>query len=279
VLDFPRDIQPILDRHCVECHNPDRRDGDVDLCGDHTPVYSNAYWTIVKRRLISDARNGYGNRPPRSIGSSASRLLGFVDGSHYDARLTPQERTTLILWIDSGATYAGTYAGYLTGIAPVEFPVEVMTRRCGRCHGVEPNSQPRLAWEGDDIRPWARLPFKFGDADPALSLSNLTRPEKSYLLRAPLSPETGGYGLCAEPVFHSTGDADYQAILRAIAEAKEHLDKIKRFDMPGFRPNEHYFREMQHFGIIPAGQTRDDPIDVYAADQAFWASAWYRPAK
>ena len=25
VLDFPRDVQPILDRHCVECHNADRR--------------------------------------------------------------------------------------------------------------------------------------------------------------------------------------------------------------------------------------------------------------
>ena len=64
-LDFPRDIQPILDRHCVRCHNPDRRDGDTDLCGDHTPTYSVSYWTIIKRQLISDARNGFGNRPPR----------------------------------------------------------------------------------------------------------------------------------------------------------------------------------------------------------------------
>jgi hypothetical protein len=36
---------------------------------------------------------------------------------------------------------------------------------------------------------------------------------------------------------------------------------------------------MQHFGIIPPAQTRDDPVDVYAADRAFWASAWYRPGK
>jgi hypothetical protein len=56
------------------------------------------------------------------------------------------------------------------------------------------------------------------------------------------------------------------------------LAAIKRFDMPGFRPNEHYFREMKHFGIIPAAQSPDDPIDVYALDQAFWASSWHRPA-
>ncbi len=277
VLDFPRDVQPILDRHCVECHNPDRREGDVDLCGDHTPVYSNSYWTLVKRRLISDARNGFGNRPPRSIGSSASRLLDYIDGTHYDARLTPDERTTLILWIETGATYPGTYASYLSGIVPVDFPVETMTRRCGSCHGVKPNSHPRLPWEGADIRPWARLPFKFGDADPALSLSNLTRPEKSYLLRAPLARSAGGYGLCAEPVFTDTADPDYRTMLRAIVAAKEQLETVKRFDMPGFRPNEHYFREMQHFDIIAAEQTLADPIDVYAADRAFWRSAWHQP--
>ena len=31
VIDYPRDIQPILDRHCVKCHNADRRDGQTDL--------------------------------------------------------------------------------------------------------------------------------------------------------------------------------------------------------------------------------------------------------
>lgn len=276
VLDFPLDVQPILDRHCVECHNPDRREGDIELCGDHTPVYSSAYWTIVKRRLICDARNGYGNRLPRSIGSSASRLLDYFDGNHFGVRITPQERTTLILWIETGATYPGTYASYLSGIAPVNFPLETMARRCGRCHGVEPNSHPRLPWEGDDIRPWARLPFKFGDADPALSLSNLARPEKSYLLLAPLACGAGGYGLCAEEFFTSTADPDYQAMLQSIVDAKALLERIKRFDMPGFRPKEHYFREMKHFGIIPADQKPEDPIDVYATDQAFWASAWLR---
>ena len=25
VFDFPRDIQPILDKHCVECHSPRRQ--------------------------------------------------------------------------------------------------------------------------------------------------------------------------------------------------------------------------------------------------------------
>ena len=277
VLDYPRDIQPILDRHCLQCHNPDQRDGGVDLCGHHTSVYSASYWTIIKRQLISDARNGHGNRAPRSIGSSSSRLLNYVNGSHFDVTLTPKERMTLILWIETGATYPGTYASYLSGISPVEFPVKAMTQRCGRCHGVASNSHPRLSWEGSDIRPWARLPLKFGSADPALSLCDLTDPQKSYLLRAPLSRHAGGYGLCSEPIFKSTADADYQSLLSAIQNAADRLAEFKRFDTPGFRPNEHYFREMKHFGIIPASQSLDDPLDVYALDQAFWASSWHRP--
>jgi hypothetical protein len=260
----------------------------VDLCGDHTPVYSSSYWTIVKRRLIADARNGFGNRPPRTIGSSASKLLDYIDGRHYDARLSPQERLTLILWIETGATYAGTYAGYYCGIAPVKFPVAMMQRRCGSCHGVAPNSHPRYAWEGDDIRPWARLPLKFGDADPALSLCNLTRPEKSCLLLAPLAREAGGYGICrskaqadgkgsARVGFSDTNDPDYQTLLSAIRDGAAELDRIKRFDMPGFRPNEHYLREMKRFGILPADLGPDDPVDPYAADRAFWDSFKYRP--
>ena len=40
VLDFPRDIQPILDRHFVGCHNHDRHEGGINLSGDRTPYYS-----------------------------------------------------------------------------------------------------------------------------------------------------------------------------------------------------------------------------------------------
>ena len=40
ILDFPRDIQPILDRHCVTCHNAEKRAGGVVLTGDRGPTYS-----------------------------------------------------------------------------------------------------------------------------------------------------------------------------------------------------------------------------------------------
>ena len=48
VLDFPRDIQPILDRHCVSCHNADQLAGDVLLTGDHGPMFSHSYFELTR---------------------------------------------------------------------------------------------------------------------------------------------------------------------------------------------------------------------------------------
>ena len=35
---------------------------------------------------------------------------------------------------------------------------------------------------------------------------------------------------------------------------RRRLDEIKRFDMPGFRPNEHYVRELKRFGVLRCGR-------------------------
>jgi hypothetical protein len=298
VLDFPRDVQPILDRHCVECHCPERYEGRVDLTGDHTPLFAQSYWTIIQRGLVADGRNeSYGNRAPRTIGSSASRLMELVDGSHYDARLSEREQTIVRLWIETSATYSGTYAALGSGMEPVALPVEVFERRCGECHGSEPNTKPRigtglyftfgksgpplpLVHELDELKRIRGTMgyFKFGRDRTPQSLCNLTRPDKSLLVRAPLSSEAGGLGMCEPAVFPNTGDADYQAIVAAIRSAAKRHAEQKRFDMPGFRPNDYYLRQMQRFGVLPDDLEPDDPIDAYAADQAYWQSFWYRPA-
>ncbi len=130
VFDFLRDIQPILDKHCVRCHDG-RHESEsaraVDLSARPTVhqrtqrgrggVYAQSYLTLVLKRnadpqsaLVSHAYNMGGNRPPRAIGSSASQLMKLIDGSHYDARLSAHEQKMVRLWIDTSAVYAGTYA-------------------------------------------------------------------------------------------------------------------------------------------------------------------------
>jgi hypothetical protein len=296
VFDFPRDIQPILDRHCVKCHQPDRREGGVELTGDHTPLFSVSYWTLVKRGLFSDGRNAYGNRPPRSVGSSASALLTLLEGGHHDVTVSAREQMLARLWIESGATYPGTYAALGCGMYPVQFPAEVVERRCGSCHtetvkpypsmqklphfrfGPKP-AQPLIGDAGEITFIRRMAYYKFGEAGPHQSLCNLSRTDASLFLRAPLSREVGGLGLCRGTVFRDVNDADYRALRAAIADAAARLAAGKRFDMAGFQPNEHYIREMQRYGVLPKTLAAAQPIDFYATDQAYWRSFWHRPVE
>jgi hypothetical protein len=268
VLDFPRDIQPILDRHCVKCHCPERFEGHVDLTSDKTSMYTMAYLTMQTRGLVSDGRNRpESNYVPYAIGSSASRLMQFLDGSHYEARPSDLEVKTVRLWIEASACYPGTYASLGCGHYPVFLPYGPLVQRCGSCH-VNEVDEPQ----------GKRKNFRFGSWGADLQpLSNLSRPEKSYLLLAPLAQDAGGLELCKEKIFADTNDPLYQEVLAALRDAHRRLEEGKRFDMPGFRPNEHYIREMQRFGFLPKDLGPTDAIDAYAVDRAYWSSFRHHP--
>lgn len=63
----------------------------------------------------------------------------------------------------------------------------------------------------------------------------------------------------------------------AIVDAGKYLDRIKRFDMPGFQPRAEFIREMKRYGILPQDHHADAPIDPYELDEAYWRSHWHRP--
>ena len=109
------------------------------------------------------------------------------------------------------------------------------------------------------------------------ALCNLDRPEKSLVLKAPLLKIAGGLDLCGGDVFKNTNDPDYQKILAGIRVGAKQLADGKRFDMPGFRANKYYIREMRRFGFLPQDLGPDDPVDHYATDQAYWKSFWWQP--
>jgi hypothetical protein len=304
VFDFPRDIQPILDKHCLACHDYDATErggpqaGDVLLGGDRGPLYSHSYYTLTIRRQFADGRNQpKSSLPPRSIGSSASSLMKKFDGTHYSVKATPRETDMIRYWIECGAPYPGTYAalgcGMIGGYAENKQDVSdrqwpetvaaaaVIRSRCAACHN-KFLPLPLALSDNRNVPPWDGQP---GYVARHL-IYNLTRPEKSLVLLAPLSSRAGGYGLCkdkegtsfkTEAVFADTRDPGYQTILALCVAGKEYLDTIKRFDMPGFRPRPAYVREMKRYGIVPEHLANDARIDVYATDRAYWQSLWYNP--
>jgi hypothetical protein len=229
--------------------------------------------------------------------------------------LTPTEVDTDRYCIESGAPYPGTYGAlgsgsiggyYANSLVETDFDwpetkaaAEVIDRRCAGCH-TGPTCLPRALSDEMDLSFW-RPDWN----DPRLKHSrhivfNLTRPDKSLILLAPLAKEAGGYGLCtgvvggasapmpsggaawpagpSGPPFTTTADAGYQALLAMVTAGQRRLDQIRRFDMPGFRPPFPYLREMARYGIIEKVPSDADPVDPYALDRKYWQSQWWVPA-
>ena len=294
VLDFRRHIQPILNEHCVKCHNYSEPKGHVVLTEDLGACWSISYYTLLATGQVADGRNGFGNQEPRTIGSSASELMRKIDGSHYEVILTEKQFRTIWLWLESGAPYAGTYAALRNaqdqvreGSAMSAFASGVLNRLCRQCHGqgkdVAPlpltmSEQERLELRKKlDIAPYERVVRKDDYRFSPHILLNISNPEHSPLLLGPLSKKAGGWGSCKYQ-FGGTNDPNYQILLGTIWKHKRRVDQVPRYGMPGFKPNRQYIREMKKFGVLsPEFDLSRDAIDVFETDREYWKLFWYRP--
>jgi cytochrome c553 len=307
VIDFPRDIQPVLDTLCVKCHGYDKnseggpRAGRLLLTGDRGPMYSHSYYQLTLSGAFSDNRNrARSNLAPRQLGSSASRILNMLDGSHHSVQATAAQKKLLRLWIDSGASYPGTYAALGCGMigayeengqvgADWDWPATkagaaVIDRRCAGCHDKPERLLPRSLSDERGVSFW-----RPDMNDPRLNTSrhivfNLSRPEKSLLLLAPLDGKSGGWGLCRDlktrqpaMVFSSMDDPDYRALLAMCAAGKERLEHMTRFDQAGFLPRPDWVREMKRYDVLDEHTAALPALDVYAIEKRYWESLWYRP--
>ena len=91
-VDFPRQIQPILAKRCLECHSSDKRKGGLSLAS-----YADA---------LEGGRNGAVIRPGNSAGSLiVHRLTGDVEPQmpKDEDPLTATELAIVRQWIDQGA--------------------------------------------------------------------------------------------------------------------------------------------------------------------------------
>lgn len=201
-IDFPRDVQPVLDRHCVSCHGGERGiAAGMDLSGGWTEYFNIAYENLVSRRETQltaywiagiDCMNGTAHWssqifPPRAHGSGAAPLAGLLLSGHggHIPKLTRPERDLLMAWMDGNGLYHGTWDQTDSGVAirewkPTRDALAGVMRDAGcmKCHG-DAKGKP-VAFESD----WF----------------NLQTPELSRILRAsmPAGAPGGGLGLCRD---------------------------------------------------------------------------------
>ena len=104
-IDFARDIRPILEARCVDCHGPAKQKGNLRL--DDQAAFLKG-----------------GSTGPAVVPGKAgeSHLIRLVAGEDKDAvmppkgdRLTPAQLATLRAWVDQGATWPADAAVAATG--------------------------------------------------------------------------------------------------------------------------------------------------------------------
>ncbi len=296
VIDFRRDVQPVLDKRCVSCHNWGKREGQVVLTDDLGPRWSISYYSLLATGQVADGRNGLGNQKPRTIGSAASELMRKIDGSHYDVKLTADEWRTIWLWIESGAPYAGTYAALRNakeqGRESLAWGVArapVFNGTCRSCHApgkgapampLRVTEQKRAELRRNPQRaPHERYVVPGMHRFSPHVLLNMSRPECSGILLGPLAESAGGWGTCKYR-YKGKRDRVYGQLLAAMEESQAKYHSIPRFGMPQFQPNRQYIREMKRFGVLPMEfDAAKERVDYFELDEKYWRLFWYRPEK
>ncbi len=117
---FPRLVQPVLEKHCVECHQ--------QKSGEGAPSLVKGNWKQDPFRWYDSYRNlepfafyygaprqtGYDAwAPARTIpgkfGAKAAKLTPYLEEDHYGVNLSPQEKRRVTLWLDANSDFFGSY--------------------------------------------------------------------------------------------------------------------------------------------------------------------------
>jgi len=113
---YPRLVQPVLDRHCVRCHDGKEGKGksklvlSVESAGHFTRSYESlkpyVRWYEWGGATISPIVTR-----PGHIGADESRLRQILDdATHARAvKLSDEERRRVYIWLDGNAAFYGTY--------------------------------------------------------------------------------------------------------------------------------------------------------------------------
>lgn len=133
---FVREVQPVLDRYCVGCHDgtksgvPDlRRDqggyvvyraGELDgqlvrkqkqeLLGKYGAVFEPSYVALRQYVRVGGLESDLHLLPPREFGADTSELIQMLTKGHHNVHLDSDAWDRLITWIDLNAPCHGTWA-------------------------------------------------------------------------------------------------------------------------------------------------------------------------
>jgi len=126
IIGFGEHILPILEKRCAGCHAPGKSAARLDLTGRMAARSLMHRGPKVQDARPCDAKYGRGlylsypnaidpgNMPPRTLGTSASPLMKYLQPNHPTCRhaLTKAEHDTIRIWIDVGCQTNITHQRY-----------------------------------------------------------------------------------------------------------------------------------------------------------------------
>jgi hypothetical protein len=120
-------VQPVLDKHCVQCHGTEQPEAGIELTGRPEGPFSKSYVSLMgdtdfwaggtnldnaAKALVPrfGGRNQVQITPPGgAYGALGSRLLKLLRSGHEDVELSAAELRRLATWIDLNAIFYGVY--------------------------------------------------------------------------------------------------------------------------------------------------------------------------
>jgi hypothetical protein len=115
-MSYPRLVQPVLDRHCLQCHDGTSgpRKSPLVLSGEAAGVFTRSYENL--RRYVR--WHEWGGQSitqtitrPGHCGADESPLTAILDDANHRPHLTLAEadRRRIYVWLDANAPFYGTY--------------------------------------------------------------------------------------------------------------------------------------------------------------------------
>jgi hypothetical protein len=264
-------VQPVWDRHCMECHNPRQKSGGIDLSGDYTDFFCVSYEHLARRGTIGETNwlargvkrdsREEGVNPytswiwtingaewnilevsPKRWGSPASLLTEILRSGHPDRdgktriNVPQSERESVYTWIDLNVPYYPTSSSNHKdryGLRRM-YPDEldaVLHDVSGRRCAECHEQNPPRERTGGTHEKFTQK-TKF----PREFYTRFMNPQDNSFMLAPLAKEAGGTQKCSKIIFQSQSDPDYQKLLEVFKPLQQLVTEIPRADMPDFVP-------------------------------------------
>lgn len=161
---FMEHVQPILDKHCVSCHDFDTKDRKkLVLAKDMNPFFNAAYINLYVNKIVTLVGGGPAEiQQAYSWGSHASKLTKIIDNEHKGVKLSAEEKEILYTWMDLNGVYYPVYESAfddaLAGRCPLtNQEVNQLTELTGislwNLNNFSRNMQAQIAFDRPELSP------------------------------------------------------------------------------------------------------------------------------